>query len=63
MIAKIRRNKQQTMATFAMFGIDARSAFTISFIPGFLEIILRGLRALKALKAFKDWRFYVEDDY
>jgi len=61
MIAKISRNKLQTTATFAIFGIDARSAFTISFIPGFLEIILNGLRALKALKAFKDCRFCVDD--
>lgn len=55
-MAKIKRKRPQTIATFDIEGIDDRRALTISFIPLFLEIILSGRRALNALKAFTDWR-------
>ena len=54
MMEKIRRNKQQTIVTLLIEGIEDKRAFTISFIPLFLEIILRGLRALSALRALTD---------
>jgi 5S rRNA maturation endonuclease (ribonuclease M5) len=56
MIAKINRKRQHTIVTFVIEGKEDKSAVTISFIPGFLEIILSGLRALSALKALRDYR-------
>lgn len=56
-IANMRRNKKQTITTFDMAGSDESRAFTINFMPWFLEIILRGLSALKALRAFNDCKF------
>jgi hypothetical protein len=50
-IAKINRNKKQTAATFVMLGMEAKRAFTMSFIPLFREIILSGLSARRALRA------------
>lgn len=54
MIAKIRMKRTQTIVTLVMEGNEDSKALTISFIPWFLEIILKGLNALKALKAFTD---------
>lgn len=54
MMAKIKRNKQQTIVTLVIDGSEDNRAVTISFIPGLRDIILSGLRARKALKAFKD---------
>ena len=54
MIANIRRKRQQTIVTFVIDGKEESNAVTINFIPGFLEIIFKGLRARKALSAFKD---------
>ena len=59
MIAKIMMNSMQTINTFFIAGIEAKSAFTTSFKPSFLEIILRGRRALRALSDFRDLRVSV----
>ena len=48
------------MAIFVMFGIEARRALTINFIPLFLEIILSGRKALNALKALIDYRLWLD---
>jgi len=53
-MAKIKRNKQQTIVTFVIDGNEDNRAVTMSFIPGLREIILSGRRARRALKAFKD---------
>ena len=63
MIAKIRMKRTQTIVTLVMEGNEDSKALTISFIPWFLEIILKGLNALKALKAFTDWRLDETEDY
>ena len=39
-----------------MDGIEVIKAPTTSFMPSFLETILRGLSARKALKAFSDFK-------
>jgi len=56
MIAKMRTNRAQAIVTLVMDGRDESKAFTINFIPWFLEIILSGLRALKALNALSDYK-------
>jgi hypothetical protein len=53
-IAKIKIKRPQTIVTFVIEGKEDNKAFTISFMPLFLEIILNGLSALRALNAFKD---------
>ena len=53
-IAKISKNRQQTIVTFVMDGNEDKRDVTISFMPGFLLIILSGLNARKALSAFND---------
>ena len=55
-IAKIKMNKLQTMVTLVIDGKELKRALTMSFIPLFLLIILRGLKALNALRAFTDLR-------
>lgn len=45
-----------TIVTLVIDGSEESSAFTMSFIPLFLEIMRRGLRALNALRALTDWR-------
>ena len=55
-MAKIKRKRQHTIVTFVMEGRLLNNAVTISFIPGFLEIIFRGLSALKALNALSDYK-------
>ena len=42
------------MITFVIDGSELSKAVTISFMPWFLEIILKGRSALKALNAFND---------
>jgi len=59
-IAKIRMKRMQTIVTFIIEGREAKRAFTISFIPWFLEIILSGLKALRALNAFTDFKLEVK---
>lgn len=56
MIAKIKRKRQHTIVTFVIDGRLLNNAVTISFMPGFLEIIFRGLSALKALNALSDYK-------
>jgi hypothetical protein len=56
MIAKISRNKRTTISTFAIAGIAANRALTITFNPSFREIILSGLSAHRALNALSDLR-------
>lgn len=51
---KIKMKRRQTIVTLVIDGSEANRALTISFMPLFLEIILRGLKALKALSAFTD---------
>lgn len=53
MIAKIKMKSKLTSMTLAIDGNDAKRAFTMSRMPSFLDIILRGLNALKARSAFK----------
>jgi hypothetical protein len=55
-MAKINTKRVQTIVTLVIEGKEASRAFTISFIPWFLEIILSGLRALRALKALSDYK-------
>ena len=59
-MAKMSRKRAHTMAIFVMFGIEARRALTINFIPLFLEIILSGRKALNALKALIDYRLWLD---
>jgi hypothetical protein len=53
---KIIKKIMQTVATLPIEGIDWSKALTITFMPGSLEIILKGLNALKALSAFNDYK-------
>ena len=53
-MAKINKNKKQTIVTFVIAGSEDSKALTINFIPWFLDIIRRGRRALSALKALTD---------
>jgi len=52
-IEKIKINSEHTRSTFDIEGIEARRAFTISFMPSSLEMTLKGLNALRALKALR----------